>query len=114
MKLYIRLLSIGALFCTPTPASAIDVAKALTKPTDLEFVSSKSIYELERCITLLDLPGVPSVLRQPDRPNSSMMVYTGNKALLIVSLTTEENGTAVEVRFPPASMGGFRKIAECR
>ena len=43
-----------------------------------------------------------------------MMVYTGNKALLIVSLTTEENGTAVEVRFPPASMGGFRKIAECR
>ncbi|MBA2935304.1 hypothetical protein HZF05_14545 [Sphingomonas sp. CGMCC 1.13654] len=81
-------------------AWAVDIGKALQRPVSLTLNSSKGIFDLERCIVLLDGPGGPSVFRQPDRPDDDMIAYIGNGMAVTNVITLHRSGgsTTIEIR----------------
>jgi hypothetical protein len=83
----------------PTMAEATDIAKTQAKPIELSFMSKRPIFEVERCLIEVDSPGVPTVYRQPDRPNETMIAYlNGMSVPMIINLTSVPTGTRVDVR----------------
>ena len=108
-----RTLFITALasFVAFRPASAMDIGKALERPITARYESRKNVYDLERCLILLDGPGVPIVYRQPDRPNQLMIVYTGGGTSVVNVLTIEqqESLTKLEIRESRGIIGAASK-----
>ena len=90
------------------PASAIDIGKALQRPVTGHLQSAKGIYDLERCIVLLDGPGVPVVYRQPDRPDEEMIAYTesGMVVVNVVTLKRVNSITNIELRANHGTFSG--------
>jgi len=84
-----------------SPISAADIGKLRSKPVDLVLESSKHIFEVERCLIESDGPGVPSVYRQPDRPDFTMIAYSqGIGVPLLVELSKTNTGTRIDIRTP--------------
>ena len=79
------------------PVGAVDIGKALQRPVTASFSSPKKLYDIERCIVLLDGPGGPTVLRQPDRPNEEMIAYIGNGMAVINVITLKQDGETVKI-----------------
>ncbi len=94
------------------PLYGANLGQVLRSLIDLSYQSRKSIYDVERCIVLLDTTGIPSVYRQPDRPGKTLIAYSlGTGVPYALELTTTETGTRIDVRaqrigvlkrFPPS------------
>ena len=83
-----------------TAAEAADISKLQSKEISETYTSNKSIYDMERCIILLDGPGLPLVYRQPDRPDFTMIAYGqemgGVQALIEISV--QDMGSKIDIR----------------
>jgi hypothetical protein len=85
----------------PTTQAAEGIGKSITKhETVKNFVSKKSIYDLERCIILLNSFGFPVVYRQPDRTDFAMIAFWSwvPKARMIFELSGQNEGSTIVVR----------------
>jgi hypothetical protein len=60
----------------PDIVAASDIGEAKTLAIEATYHSKRGIFDLERCIINVDSPGVPSVYRQPDLPNKSLIAYS--------------------------------------
>ena len=58
-----------------TPAIAYDLTKVMSGKPEARFQSQRSLFEIERCIVMLDLPAQPSVYRTPDKPFESIVHF---------------------------------------
>lgn len=103
---------VGALALMTVPADAADLGKALTRPITGSFTSAKSIFDIERCIVLLDNRGLPFVYRQPDRPNDALIAFSlGIVVTTVITLHQEGATTHVETRNLTGIVGGVgRKL----
>lgn len=101
-------LGVVALTMMPTALSAADIGKLSRAQPDMQLQSEKSIYDIERCIVEVDGPGIPSIYRQPDRPNHTLIAYSMNSAVIfLVGLERNETGAKVELR---RGSPGFGKV----
>jgi hypothetical protein len=93
-----RTIRAAALFATlwTAPASAYDMAKVLVFPTEDRFVSSRSMYDIERCAILEDAIVGVSVYRQPDRPNNELVAWG---TAIVIELEAQAGGTKVSTHF---------------
>ena len=82
-------LFVAVLGCA-SPAMSYNLAKAMSGSFDAKFTSALPLFEVERCIVMLDLPAQPSVYRTPDKPNESL-VHFGVTTPMAVQLI-ETNG----------------------
>lgn len=60
-----------------TPSVAADIVRLMNTTPVLSVQSSKSMYDLERCMIAVDSPVMPQVYRQPDQPERVMFVWDG-------------------------------------
>ena len=93
--------AVAAVLLFANPLSAADIGKTRSRPVDLILESSQNIFEVERCIIESDGPGIPSVYRQPDRPDFTTIAYSqGTGVPLLVELSRNNNGTRIAIRNP--------------
>ena len=96
MRIFISVL--GALLSTSAVLAA-DIGKLNQKEPDQIVSSTKTIFDIERCIIEVDALGVPAVYRQPDRPNKTQIAYSlGTGVPLLIALFQLENGSKIEIR----------------
>ena len=96
-----------ALALVPVGAVASDIGRLGKLEPDITLTSTKNIFDIERCIIEMDGPGIPSVYRQPDRPQRSQIAYSaGVGVTLLITLVQESTDSKVEVR---RGRLGFRK-----
>src|SRR3546814_7225719 len=92
----------------PASASAHDLAKALSKEPVATYVSNKPLFEVERCLIMLDTPNVQVVYRTPDRPDHSLVYWNS----MVVELVRADNQTRIVVR--NHATRGFERKLEAR
>lgn len=51
------------------------LAKIEAKPAEADYVSKMPLGDVERCLIATADFGLPTVYRQPDRPNASTLVW---------------------------------------
>lgn len=96
MKIFFALF--GALISTSALLAA-DIGKLNQREPDITVTSNKTIFEIERCIIEIDGVGIPSVYRQPDRPDKTQIAYSlGSGVPLLIALMQFENGSKIEIR----------------
>lgn len=90
--------TLAAIFAS-SAAFAADIGALNKKEPDATFTSSKTIFEIERCIIEIDALGVPGVYRQPDRPDKTQIAYSiGTGIPLLIALFQTANGSRIEIR----------------
>ena len=96
-KTFYTLATCAALFYA-TPSWAIWVGHYRTKSPDLDLQTKLPMYDLERCVVEIDGPSVPSVYRQPDRPNEVLIAWIGGDfgGVTVIKL---EGLTSARLRF---------------
>ena len=81
------LLLFATILCAlPGRATASDLADKLATNPKSEGIVQRSIYDIERCLIMIEGP-IPQVFRQPDRPDTAMIVWAydyGNKTNFVV------------------------------
>ena len=91
---------------TLSKAIASDIGQLSREKPEWRFSSTKSIFEIERCIIEIDGPGIPSVYRQPDRLDRAQIAYSiGTGVILFVSLFQHETGSTIEIRRGSIGLG---------
>lgn len=108
-----RTVSAVALFASlwTAPASAYDMAKVLVSPADDRFVSSRSMYDIERCAILVDAIVGVSVYRQPDRPNNELMAWG---TAIVIELEAQAGDTKVSTHFTsPGGRKARKRLLDC-
>ena len=74
-----------------TPAIAYHLTKVMSGKPEAKFQSQRPLFEIERCIVMLDLPAQPSVYRTPDKPSESI-VHFGTITPMAIQLL-QKSGT---------------------
>lgn len=92
----IKLALAALLSMLASSASAYNLAKAMAGKPEAQFESSRPLYEVERCIVMLDLPSQPSVYRTPDRPDESL-IHFGQTTPMAIHLLQRNGKIAVVV-----------------
>jgi hypothetical protein len=91
-------------------AQGADMGRILQLPASATFSSSKGIYDIERCIVLLESRGIPFIYRQPDRPDEEYIAYTGyGSAVPLVIMIKREDGTTRIEEHESRSIGSGAK-----
>lgn len=92
-----------------TTAQAGPISKFSERAPAQDFVSSRKLEDVERC--LIDMKGwlVPNVYRQPDRPDAVTIIWTGVNGLAggRVDLARQASGTKLTAWMPA------KQIADC-
>lgn len=104
-------LAISAV-CMPVPlALASDLGKIRSQKPDDEFVSSVSMFDIERCAIDVDALDTPTVYRQPDRPQFEMIAWATS---ILVELESTSKGTLVKTHFQtPGGRKARKRILSC-
>lgn len=89
--------------CTASGASAADLGKLRSSAPDDQFQSDRSMYDIERCMIEVDALAIPTVYRQPDRPDAELIAW---ETAILIEMTTNGNGTKLVAHF---QSGGARK-----
>lgn len=108
-----RTISAAALFASlwTAPSSAYDMAKVLVSPADDSFVSSRSMYDIERCAILVDAIVGVSIYRQPDRPNNELMAWG---TAIVIELEAQGGGTKASTHFTsPGGRKARKRLLDC-
>lgn len=79
-------------FLVPLPVAAADLAGLLKTQPVFSNVTSKNLYDVERCMIEVDAPIMPTVYRQPDRPQRAMLVWDGGGGIGGVVLLSSSTG----------------------
>src|SRR3546814_1987526 len=91
----------------PASASAHDLAKALSKEPVATYVSNKPLFEVERCLIMLDTPNVPVVYRTPDRPDHSLVYWNS----MVVELVRADNQTRIRSEEHTSELQSLMRIS---
>lgn len=91
-------------------ANAASLAGSMAKEPEFERSSTRSLYDVERCIVFGKYNDTPSVYRAPDRPEESVIYYPGAIAVGAV-VALDRQGSALRVRFWNAG-GQLQKLVE--
>lgn len=83
-----------AMAAMAVSAHAYNLGKITGGTPEASFTSTRDLYEVERCIVMLDLPAQPSVYRSPDRPNESLIHFGVTTPMAIKLL---RSGSRLEV-----------------
>lgn len=79
-----------------SPASAYNLGKVLAEKPEAVLSGPRALFDVERCIILIDEPSEPQVYRAPDRPNDSLIYYaTGIGHPIAYKLSQEGGRTSV-------------------
>ena len=90
-------------------AQAFDLGKLLKEKPDGEFTSPKSVYDIERCLLLRDWRDPVFLYRAPDRPEESLVYFTGGfNETRAIELRRADGGTQVRVHSI-----AVEKVKEC-
>lgn len=84
------------------------ISKFDNRPPKGEFVSSRSVSEIERCLIDMDNQGVAVTYRQPDRPGEVTLIWPDG-ASSDTRVDLREEGGKTKVR----SWSGASQIAAC-
>jgi hypothetical protein len=81
--------------CIAAGAAAGPISKFDDTAPKLEYETSRSIWDVERC--LIDADAAPFIYRQPDRPNEETMIWTSpsGTAGIRIDLRASPGGTHV-------------------
>jgi hypothetical protein len=93
-----------------SPASAFNLAKITSgKPEGV--VSGKgAFYPVERCVMMIDASGPPVAYRTPDRPEESLIYWSGGQGPIVFKLERAATGVTITI------YNGMRfkdKLQEC-
>jgi len=93
------------------PVRAYDMGKVLASPADDSFISSRPMYEIERCAILVDAIFGVWVYRQPDRPNNELMAWG---TAIVIELEAQGSGTKVITHFTsPGGRKARKRLLDC-
>lgn len=84
------------LLSSPALAGAVD--KFDKKPPEYEGYSARSIHDVERCLINMERVTVPYVYRQPDRPDDTMLLWTGASVNVAARIDLKRQGEGTFVR----------------
>lgn len=100
-----------ALVLAGTPISAKGpVTNMDADPIRQEYFSAANMYDAERCLLDLDGAVMPIVYRQPDRPDTVMLVYSADQSAhgaMRIDLTNTAQGLHVVARTK------FKQVKDC-
>jgi hypothetical protein len=77
MREFRRIAAALVALSVPSIGSAADVAGLMKTVPVVSRATSKGLYDLERCFIETDLPSMPFVYSQPDRPERVLFVWDG-------------------------------------
>lgn len=104
-------LAISSVCLPVTLAIASDLGKIRSQKPDDEFVSSVSMYDIERCAIEVDALDTPTVYRQPDHPQFEMIAWATS---ILVELESTSKGTLVKTHFQtPGGRKARKRILSC-
>ena len=96
-----------------TPSWATDLKGARERDPSAVYTTTKTLYEVERCILDLDMPDVATVYRAPDQPDQSMIYYaSGARRPMVVELKSAQGTTVFSVKNPVAK-GYEKRFKQC-
>lgn len=105
------ILAISSVCLPGTLALASDLGKVRSQKPDDEFVSSVSMFDIERCAIDVDAIETPTVYRQPDRPQFEMIAWATS---ILVELESTSKGTLVKTHFQtPGGRKARKRILSC-
>jgi hypothetical protein len=101
----------GLLFTVAIPALATDLGKIRSQAPDDEFRSSVGLYDIERCMIDVDAIDTPTVYRQPDRPNFTMIAWS---TAILIELENQNGVTVVKTHFQsPGGRKARKRLLAC-
>ena len=107
----VRWLGSLLLLCCSTGALAFDLGKIRREPPDDQFVSAVPMFDIERCAIEVDAISVPTVYRQPDRPDQEMMVWV---TAIVLEMESTSAGTLVKTHFQsPGGRKARKRLLAC-
>lgn len=84
------------LIVLASPAYPYNLGKVLAEKPEAIVSGPRDLFDVERCIILVDEPSEPQVYRAPDRPNESLIYYaTGIGHPIAYKLNSEAGRTTV-------------------
>lgn len=96
----------------PVSAHASDLNKTRMSEPKATYETTKSMYDVERCLLGIDTPDVGIVYRAPDRPNESIVYWAGGFSHpMVVEITTDSKITHFVVKQP--AKGVEKRFAAC-
>ena len=94
-----KAMTIAIFITTSSQVMAGGINKFDSKAPEINAVSSKNIYDIERCLIHMDRISIPYVYRQPDRPNEVMLIWQSNGQTTVsrADLKKVDSGTHVRI-----------------
>jgi len=96
------------------PSFAYSLENALLEPDKASYSTARSIYDVERCLLVIDLNAAPVIYRAPDRPDESIFyLTTTGGAGGVIALKRVGNTTHFALKTGLAE-GYRKKVASCQ
>ncbi|MDO6413570.1 hypothetical protein Q4F19_04165 [Sphingomonas sp. BIUV-7] len=110
----IRAAFMGLAMSAAAPTFAYNLTKAILEPDKATYSTSKSVFDVERCLLGLDMAGSPVVYRSPDRPNESLYYRTttaGAGGVVTLDRSGDTTYFHLKTKLPE---GDRAKLASCQ
>ena len=77
-------------------AGAVD--KFDSKKPEIDGYVNQGMFDIERCLINMDRVTIPTVYRQPDRPDETMLLWTGASVNVAARADLKRQGTGTYVK----------------
>ena len=97
-----------------SPGNAYSLERALLEPAKATYSTARPLYDVERCLLVIDFNAAPVIYRAPDRPNESIFyLTTTGGAAGVIALRRVADTTYFDLKTALAD-AYQKKVASCQ